>query len=167
MKKIFFLFFTFVILSCKAQDSSVLTFDSLSVKLIDYLYLKGEIDSVRSEKLKNKEYKFGFVGFFNNTEKGVLKDGIYVFSSLTSNNLVYYVIVENNSFQILDFSKREELENTIKLILDFSERKKYCVDITSDLISSIIKSFYNINKYPINRRDVNCYNGVISTEDLP
>jgi hypothetical protein len=157
----------FTTLSCKAQVSNPLTFDSISLKLIDYLYLKGEIDLNRAEKLKTKEHKFGFVGFFNKTEKGELKDGVYVFSSLSSNNLVYYVIVENNSFQILDFSKREELDNTLKIVLDFSERKKYCVDITSELISSIVKSFYNINKYPMNRRDINCYKGVVSSDDLP
>ena len=67
----------------------------------------------------------------------------------------------------MDFSKREELDNTLKIVLDFSERKKYCVDITSELISSIVKSFYNINKYPMNRRDINCYKGVVSSDDLP
>lgn len=167
MKKIILFCFFLAILSCKAQDNNILTFDSLSPKLIDYLLLKGEIDSIRAKKLKSKEYKFAFVGFFNKTEKGELKDGIYVFSSLASHNQVYYVIVENNSFQILDFSKREELDDTLKKILDFSERQKYCVDITSELISDVIKSYYNINKFPINRRDINCYKGVVSSEDLP
>ncbi len=167
MKKTFIFILLLTSICCKPQDIKSLTFDSLSEKLIDYLYLKGEIDENRSKKLKNKEYKFHFVGFFNKTEKGELKDGVYTFSSLSSHSQLYYVIVENEGYQILDFSKREELDDVIKKVLDFSERKKYCVDITSELVISLVNSFYNYNKTPLNRRDLNCYYGIIDSEDLP
>lgn len=167
MKKAFFFCSLITALSVNAQVNEVLTFDSISLKLIDYLHLKGEIDSNRVQKLKSKEYKFGFVGFINKTDKGDLKDGIYVFSSLSSHSQIFYVIVENNTFTILDFSKRAELDDAIKKILDFSERKKYCVDITTELVSAVVGSYYNINKYPLNRRDINCYKGIVSNDDLP
>jgi hypothetical protein len=140
MKKIILFCVLFTTLSCKAQVNNELTFDSLSLKLIDYLYSKGEIDSNRVKKLKDKEYKFSLVGFFNKTEKGDLKDGVYIFSSLSSHSQIFYVIVENNTFQILDFSKREELDDALKKVLDFSDRKKYCVDITKELVLSVVNS---------------------------
>lgn len=167
MKKTFILILLLTAICCKSQHINTLTFYSLSEKLIEYLYFKDEIDYNRSEKLKSKEYKFHFVGFFNKTEKGELKEGVYTFSSLSSHSQLYYVIVEKNEYQILDFTKREELDDSIKKILDFSERKKYCVDITIELILSIVKSFYNYNVNPLNRKDINCYYGKVSNEELP
>lgn len=43
----------------------------------------------------------------------------------------------------------------------------YCVEITKEIVTSIIDSYYKYNKNPLNRIDVNCEKGVVDKKDLP
>lgn len=167
MRKTAIIIILLISLACKSQVNNELTFDSVSLKLIEYYYHKGDIDFERFKKLQNKEHKFSFVGLLNGTDSGHLKDGVYVFSLLSSHSQMYYLIIENNRFEILSLINRRELDLTISKILDFSERKKYCVEITKEIVISIIDSFYKYNKNPLNRIDVNCEKGVVDKKDLP
>ena len=153
--------------SCKIQKTENLTFDTLSSDLITFLYKKKEINYERSEKLKSKEYSFNLRGLFNNKSKGELINGIYAFSSFNSHGRAYFVIVNNNDYTILDISTRKGLDTSIKNVLDFCEKERYCVDITNQCITSIISVYYKINKNPLNKIDVNCEHGIVNTDDLP
>lgn len=156
-----------IFMSCKSQIVNELTYDSLKIKLVDFLQNQNEIDSLRAEKLKSGEHTFNLRGLFNNRMDKKLINGVYAFSSLSSNSKAYFVIIESNSFTILDLSTRVGLDKAIKDVLDFSERSKYCVAISSEIVSRLVTVYYNINKNPLNRSDINCYKGVINTDDLP
>ena len=146
MKNIFIYLVLFFSISCKSQVSDKLTFDTLKIELINFLSSKNELDKSRAEKLKKGESSFNLNGLFNNRHDGELINGLYSFSIFSSHSKGYFVIVENNSFTILDLSSREGLDKAIKDVLDFSERSKYCVSISSDIVSRLIIVYYNINK---------------------
>lgn len=167
MKNIFIYLVLFFSISCKSQVSDKLTFDTLKIELINFLSSKNELDKSRAEKLKKGENSFNLNGLFNNRHDGELINGLYSFSIFSSHSKGYFVIVENNSFTILDLSSREGLDKAIKDVLDFSERSKYCVSISSDIVSRLIIVYYNINKNPLAGFDLNCEKGVINTDDLP
>ena len=158
------LFFT---ISSKSQTVDQLTFDTLKIELINFLSSKKDANKPSIEKLKNNESEFILRGLFNNRRKGELINGLYSFSIFGSHTKGYFVIVENNSYTILDLSTRKGLDKSIKDVLDFSERSKYCVSISSDIVTRLITVYYNINKYPLAGIDLNCERGISITDDLP
>ncbi len=159
------LFFSFM--SCKSQNTEKLTFDSIKYDLINFLVSKNELDNTRANKLKNGKDKFNLSGLFNNRKEGDLINGIYSFSVFSSHSRGYFIIVENNTFTILDISTRVGLDKAIKDVLDFSERSKYCVSISNEIITRLITVYYNKNKNPLAGFDLNCEKGVLNTDDLP
>ncbi|NHN26927.1 hypothetical protein FIA58_014680 [Flavobacterium jejuense] len=167
MKHIFIYFMFFFSITSKSQVVDKLTFDTLKIELINFLSSKKDTNKSSIERLKNNESEFNLRGLFNNRREGELINGLYSFSIFGSHTKGYFVIVENNSYTILDLSTREGLDKSIKDVLDFSERSKYCVSISSDIVSRLITVYYNINKYPLAGIDLNCERGVSTTDDLP
>lgn len=167
MKNILIILLVTFVCSCKAQNVENLTYKSLKNILVDFLNSKNEINNERAIKYKSGEYKFNLRGVFNNWQEEKLKKGIYAFSSFGSHSRAYFVIVENEKYTILDISTREGLDLAIKNVLDFSEKQKYCVDITEKYISKLISVYYNINKKPGQGIDINCEKGISNTDDLP
>lgn len=158
----------FTILSCRSQiHTRQLSFHKLKNDMIDFLVNKHEIDSERAKKLKNGEHTFYLQGVSNNLSEGALRNGMYIFSSLTSHKNEYFVLVENNSYIILDISTRKGLENSLVNTLDFCERNKFCVDIINDYVSKIIGVYYNTNKNPRAGLDTNCEKGIFDVKELP
>jgi len=92
---------------------------------------------------------------------------MYAFNTGTTHNKAYFVLVEKDSYHILNLSTRSGLEAAIETTLDFCEQNEICVDITNDYISRLVGVFYNINKNPENRRDVNCLRGINDEKKLP
>lgn len=167
MKSIIIYLMLLVFISCKSQVGEKLTFDRLKIELINFLQSKQEVDKLRVEKLKNGENILNLSGLFNSKFDGELKNGIYSFSVFSSHSRGYFVIVENESFIILDLSTREYLDDSIKNVLNFSERSEYCVGITREIISRLITVYYNKNKNTLAGFDLNCEKGIINTDDLP
>ena len=167
MKNIFINLVLIFSISCKSQVVDKLTFDSLKIELINFLSSKNELDKSKAEKLKKGENSFNLNGLYNNRHDGELINGLYSFSIFSSHSKGFFVIVENNSYTILDLSSREGLDKAIKDVLDFSERSKYCVGITRDIVSRLVTVYYNKNKYPLAGFDLNCEKGILNTDDLP
>ena len=167
MKKMFIYSMLIFFISCKSQVTNEQTFDSIKIKLIDFLQSKSEIDSVKANKLINGEHTFNLRGIFNNKHKGELINGLYAFSAFSSSSRGFFIIVENNSFIILDLSTREDLDKSIKEVLDFAERSKYCVTISSEIVSRLVTVYYNKNKNILAGIDLNCERGISNTADLP
>jgi hypothetical protein len=167
IKKILFTVALFTFLACKSQVPAKLTFEKLKHDMIDFLVEKKDIDKDRASKLKSGEHTFNLRGVNNNLTEGILKDGMYAFSSFTSHKNAYFVLVENERYIILDISTRKGLDDSIKNTLDFGERNKFCVEIINDYVSRLIGVYYNINNNPRAGHDVNCEKGVTDTKDLP
>ncbi|WP_298139998.1 hypothetical protein [Flavobacterium sp.] len=152
------IFFNSVSSSC--QSAKQLTFESIENNLIDFLVIKNEIRDDQVVNFKHKKSKVYLSGIQNGYSKNELINGIYVFSAPYTHTKVFYLIVENEKYIILDVSDREGLEIAIKDILDFCERQRYCSDLTQDYVSRMIAAYYKINKNPIRRNDINCIDGV-------
>ena len=153
-------------ISCKGQVPAKLNFETLNVKLIDFLETNKDFNTERAERYRRKEYTLNVIGVSNNLSSGELKNGMYSFS-LGSHSRAYFVLVENQKFFILNIATREGLNDAIETTLDFCERNKFCVDITNDFIRRLIGVYYNINKNPENRSDINCVKGLNVIKKLP
>lgn len=147
------------------QQNELLTKENLKLELVNFL--------VKKQLLKNiNEYNedkrvVNLRGIHKNKVEDNLRTGIYAFSLNRTHNKAFFVIVDGNSYTILDLTSKEELLVSIKNTINFCEKQKYCVTITNDYVSRLIGVFYNINKNPNNRGDINCKTGVINTDDLP
>lgn len=157
----------FLTLNSSCQSTKNLNIKSLQSDLIDFLVSKGEINQNQLSRIRQNESKIHIIGVLNGYSENKLKDGVYCFSASISHTRTYYLIVENETYSILDLSSRQGLENSLKSIFDFCERKKYCSDITEEYSKRIIGIYYRINKNPSAGIDVNCESGVKETKDLP
>jgi hypothetical protein len=166
MKKIVFLIIIIATISCKSQVRTKLSFETLNVKLIDFLEANKDFNSERAEKYRKEEYSLNVIGVSNNLSSGELENGMYSFG-LGPHSRAYFVLVENQKFFILNIATRKGLNDAIQTTLDFCERNKFCVDITNDYIRRLIGVHYNINKNPENRSDINCVKGVNDFKSLP
>lgn len=156
----------FVNISCFAQQK--LTYSTLKNITIEYLLEKKEITIDRALKYKSGEYNaYFFEGIYNGYKNQELINGLYSFGVLGSNSKLYYVLAENSYYHILDISEREGLDKSIKIVLDFCERHRYCVQITKEYVSTLVYTFYSMNKYTQNGHDVNCEKGFFDTKKLP
>ena len=167
MKKNVFLVILLSSLFSNSQNINSITYKELSVNLIDFLLQKKELNESTAAKLKTGEFTFNLRGAINNYKKENLINGIYAFSSFSSHKRAYFVIVEDKNYIILDLSTREGVDKAIKEVLDFSERQKYCYEITSDYISNIIRIYYNKNKNLLAGMDTNCEKGIKTNKNLP
>lgn len=130
------------------QETEKLTVESLKLELVEFLMKKNQI--------RNNNKRVSFRGTHKNRVDENLKNGIYVFNNGSTHNLSFFVIVDNNSFSVLDISTSQGLKDSIETTLKFAKSQKYCAEITQDYISRLIGAHYRINKNPRRRNDKNC-----------
>jgi len=83
------------------------------------------------------------------------KDGIFVFSStLSSGYRVHYLLVEPDSFQILNMIEPIDT-NVLKLVQFFERNKEYCRDDILFYIQDLILTYQENEKY------IKSFNGII------
>ncbi|POS00519.1 hypothetical protein Q361_1792 [Flavobacterium croceum DSM 17960] len=166
--KLYSLIIIFIIFSFDGYSQIVnISRDSITNKLIDFLIKKDEIKSNQIEDYKNHKLNITFIGMLNGYSKNELIEGLYFFSKGASHSRVFGLIIQKSDFVILDLSNRESLNEAIKLVLDYCEQNKYCVEITKDYITKLLKTYYNINKSPYSPGDVNCRKRITDIKNLP
>jgi len=152
--------FLFYINSYSQVDSKLLKNDLAEHIYNDNLPLKlYTIDKIK-ENIK-------IYGIFHFKTKENLTNGLYGFSMFSSHSRVYFLIIESDKFKILNVSTRTNLDISLKELLDFCERQKYCYKITMEYMNNLTTAYYKINKSPLQRIDANCESGVKKTKDLP
>lgn len=166
-KQIVTLIISLLCLNSYCQITNKLTFDSLKKELIPFLINSKDIIDNELEDYKSGKRQISIVGLQNNYYKGDLKDGIYRFSQTQTHSRVYFIIIEDNNYIILNIATREGLDLAIKNTLDFCERKKYCEILINDYISRMIRIYYQKNKNPNVGADLNCLYGKKDNKDLP
>lgn len=166
MIKFLFLLFT---VSLAAQTKDSLTFEKLKVGVHEYLKENDELYKMESALRPNKKVNISVIGAANLIQQGSVLDGLYGFSINTTLAKAYFLIVDGNVYKILDITTRDKLDTSIKELLDFCDKKKYCETIISNYVSRLVGVYYNINKWQGQTRDLNCEEGrgVNSTTGLP
>lgn len=92
---------------------------------------------------------------------------MYTFSSLISHTRTYFILVDNDHYDILKLDDRKELDIALLRILDFCEEKRICVDIKNKYIQRIIDVYYNVNRLVDNEFDIDCYDYEEQKRNLP
>jgi hypothetical protein len=167
MKAVYLFILVVFSISCKSQIQEKLDFKQLKVIAIDFLVEKNIIKKENAKDYKNDKYTIFLTGVLNNLSNGELKNGMYAFGTLNSHSKSFFVLIEDNKYFILDISSREGLNKSIIETLDFCERNKFCVNISTEYISRITRVYYNKNKNPLTGFDINCEKGLVNTDDLP
>lgn len=161
------LLFLFFLTSCCAQALKTLPKNQVIKELSDYIYTNSDYlppNTYTLDEIRKNLRLFGM--FHSNTEESLI-NGLYGFSMSHSHSRVYYLIVEGDKYKILDVSTRKNLDASLKELLDFCERQKYCYEITLEYMNRITAAFYRINKSPYKGEDANCEGGVRNTNGLP
>ena len=149
-----------------SQDTNKsISYDSLKVELAKFFVKKKTILNL-DEYYSNKSL-IKLSGVYNNYQENFLIDGVYSFSINRTHHRAYFVIIDDGEYFILDIDSKEGLIEAIKILLDFAEKERYCQKIISDYTNRLLGVYYNINKDPYSRRDVNCLAGVFDTNKLP
>lgn len=156
-----FLFF------CNAIFSQNLSREEVKEDLIEFLYNRKEISLERAEAYRNNEAVFYLRGVINMNKEEFLRDGMYTFSSLISHTRTYFILVDNDHYDILKLDDRKELDIALLRILDFCEEKRICVDIKNKYIQRIIDVYYNVNRLVDNEFDIDCYDYEEQKRNLP
>lgn len=117
------------------QETEKLTVESLKLELAEFL--------VKKNQIKSNDKRVNFSGIHKNQVDENLKSGIYVFNNGSTHSLPFFVIVNNNSFNILDISNFQGLKDSISKTLDFAKKQNYCSEIIQDYISRLINVHFN------------------------
>ena len=131
-----------------SQETEKLTVENLKIELKEFLVEKNQVYSNNT--------RVSFHGIHKNKVDKNLKSGIYVFNNGSNHSLSFFLIIENNSYNILDISTLQGLKKSIASTLEFANRQNYCSEITKDYISRLIGVHYNVNRNPRNIGDGNC-----------
>lgn len=153
--------------SSNSQVVSRIKLSTIKNDLTEFLIQKGDIRAERAKDYRNGKFKIFVLGLYNNDNREDLLNGIYVFSAPSSHTRSHYLIIEDEKYTILDLTDRQNLEFSIKILLDFCERQRYCSDITAEYTQKMISLYYRKNKNPVNGMDVNCESGIKEIKDLP
>ena len=165
MRKIFLLFVSLYSVTLKSQVSTS-SYAEIKDELLEFLISAEQIRASEIEDYKSDKYKIMVVGIYNGLNGEKLIDGVYFFSTPSSHNKTYYLIIDGHNKHILDIDDRQGLEHAITQMLDFCERRKYCSSITQQYIANLITLYYK-NKYPIKGKDINCETGITDVKELP
>ena len=122
--------------------------ESLKIELEEFLVEKNQI--------YNTNIRVNFRGIHKNQVDENLKNGIYVFNNGSTHSLSFFVIVDNNSYSILDVSKFKGLKDSIERTLEFSKKQDYCTEIIKDYVSRMVNVYFTVNKNPRSRLNKNC-----------
>ncbi len=150
-----------------SNSQNQITQTQIKNDLAEYIY-KDRINMPESFKnLDGIKKRLKIYGCYNYKIDESLKNGVYGFSTFDFHTRTYFFIVENDKYQILNLSTRQDLDKSIKEIFDFCERQNYCHEIALDYISNITRKFYMINKNPINRPETHCETSKKDKKKLP
>ncbi|WP_040282664.1 hypothetical protein [Psychroserpens damuponensis] len=130
------------------QETEKLTVERLKLELAEFLLEKKSIKSI--------DQHINFYGIHKNKIDEKLKNGIYVFNNASSHNRSFFVIVEDNSFSILDISTLQGLKDSIAKTLEFANKQKYCTEIIQDYISRLVNVHFRVNRNPTSQLNKNC-----------
>ncbi|WP_179340033.1 hypothetical protein [Winogradskyella ludwigii] len=136
------------------QETEKLTVENLKLELAEFLVKKKQIKNLEAYTTKNLNLYFG--GIHRKELENELLNGIYVFNNASSHSLSFFVIIENNSFSILDISTLQGLKDSIARTLEFANEQKYCAEIIQDYISRLVDIHFRINRNPNRRLNKNC-----------
>ncbi len=131
-----------------SQPTKKLTLDSLKLELAKFL--------VEKHQIKDVTQNVNFYGLHSDKVDENLKKGIYAFKPSWNHSSIFFVIIEDNTFDILDISTLQGLKESINKTLVFSDKMNYCVEIIDDYISRLINVHYTFNKYPRSLINPNC-----------
>jgi len=165
----FFLLAFLLLSNCKSisQNSSDLKFEVLEKQLLQFMINNNDFSENEVEDYTSGKFHLRIAGVQKSYSSGKVMDGIYSFGRLTTHTRSYFLIVEDNKFTILNISSRQGLDRAIIDVLDFCDRKKYCVKLTTDYISRIIHVYYTKNVNPAAGMDTNCEYGVKDVKEVP
>lgn len=160
---------TIILFICATSCQTVKNINSKDLEkvLLDFLIQNGDIHKLELDDYKSGKRDISIMGFFSNTRKDALINGLYVFYQNRTHARIYYVILEDGKYTILNISSREGLDLAIKNVLDFCDKNKLCADITEQYVNRIVGMYYRKNKNPATRIDVNCERGISDTKYLP
>nr|WP_315240140.1 hypothetical protein [uncultured Flavobacterium sp.] len=164
MKHLILLLTLFVISTSIGQEKSSLVFGTIKTDIIERLYKVEALDSAWVMNLNKEKYSFHLKGLQNGLENKELQIGIY---GLTLKNYTYFVLVEKNNYILLDFRTRHGLDLSLINLIDFCERNKYCVEITNDYVSRLLRIYNDVHKNLNRGFDINCERGIKNTKGLP
>lgn len=136
------------------QQTKILNVDSLKLELAKFLVEKNHLKNIEEFTVKNRGIYLG--GIHKNKLDKELKNGLYAFNNNSTHSLSFFVIIDDNSFSILDISTLQGLKESIEETLKFADKQNYCVEIIETYISGLINVYYSINRNPRNRLDKNC-----------
>lgn len=126
-----------------SQKNEELTLDSLKLELAKFLVKKKQLKNLEVYTEKKQGLNFRGIHNFSTVEK--LENGIYTFSNFSSHRLVFFLIVEDNTFDILDVFSINDLKVSVDKTLDFCFKQKYCTEIISDYITRLFRAHYREN----------------------
>ncbi|WP_431107683.1 hypothetical protein [Winogradskyella poriferorum] len=126
-----------------AQQNKELTLDSLKLELAKFLVKKKQLKNLELYTEKKQGLNFRGIHNFSTVEK--LENGIYTFSNFSSHRLVFFLIVEDNTFHILDVFSIDDLKVSVDKTLEFCLKQKYCTEIISDYITRLFRAHYTEN----------------------
>lgn len=136
------------------QQTEKLNVDSLKLELAKFLVEKNQLKNLEEFTVKNRGVYLG--GIHKKKLDEELKNGLYVFNNNSNHSFSFFIIINDNSFTILDISTFQGLKESIKQFLIFADKEKYCHQIINDYTSRLLSVHYNINRNPINRANLNC-----------
>ena len=153
MKKSILIVFLCFSYSISAQGSLTLTLEKLKEGLTAFLVEKKQIITRANSKSFGKINLYGLHNTHVNT---IPKNGVYGFNNGSVNKLSFFVIVDNNKYQILDLSTLGGFKDATSKILNFSSKKNYCKEIVTDYMSRLLNVYYKVNRNPRNYKTNNC-----------
>ena len=137
-----------------SQQSEELTLDSLKIELAKFLIQKKHLKNI--EAYTEKKQNIYISGIHKRGTIKTLKTGIYNFRINSSHSIAFFVIIKENTFDILDISTFNGLKSSINKLLEFSNKQEYCAEIIFDYISRLISVYYRYNKRMLKIKDKNC-----------
>lgn len=135
------------------SQGSILTADKLKDGLAEFLVEKKQIKVMAN----NTQFgKINLSGVHHKLVSTLPKSGIYSFNNGLPSGLCYFVIVQNNNYEILDVSTIRGLNDALKKVLRFSDKKNFCKEIITDYTFRLINTHYNINDNPRTYKTDHC-----------
>ena len=139
--------------SCTSQNIS--EHKLVKNEIASFLWKNGHIDDGKHQQYLETGEGFTIDGFYNHLFDSELIDGVYRIDT-SSHSLVFFFIYENKKVDILDISNFSGLLEAIEKVVNYSNKNKFCYEITNDYVLRLMATYYTGNKNLKNYRDPNC-----------
>lgn len=128
-------------LSCSSQ-SVINNYSDLEKAIGEILFEKGYI----SQNDFNSDKGFSIYGMHNKKiNRKHLRIGIYGVSTGTHSPVSFF-IYDNNSVKFLDINSQKDFLESLSIMVNYCNEKRYCDEIITDYISRIINVYYRTNR---------------------